>query len=553
MQDIVDRLLTQPSLQQAQMAGAAVRGAYNRDPKKALSDLASWSAHPDTHVRIASGIAYGVIGQRNRDLLAEILPFVERLANDEDAEVRRNGAELALEQLWLAHTDAMWVTIEDWTREKNDTVRRVVVATIARIATGGKIARPSLLKRFMERGLGIFDDLTNGASAAVVQTLATSVDAMGCLAPEVVTPFVLRWAERDDPKVLALVLAISQTPYGPLCEGLNVALVQSRVAEIRQAAEAVVAENVSRGDGEIAYVQLVASEFLVRQHSDHMPWNWIADPYRGCQMRCEFCNARANSEWTNDEDSGFVRRVTSVQNAAELLASELAQDCMSPRSENVICIGVTADPYQPCEERLMVTRELLKACLALEHPVIIQTRQQLILRDLDVIELLAAGGLVNVYISMQTSVDGISNKVEPGTSSTAERMRSMRMLSSKGVPVGLLLSPIMPEITDDNALLDETLRCAADAGASWVVSELLNLHGSARAKMRRFLKDFAPTLLDRYRDIYTAGDRIGAPDPAIVQRLTRELIPSLTEKHGLTDTSRMLTSGRAASACLIRE
>ncbi len=552
MQDIVNRLLTRPSLQQAQMAGAAVRGAYHRDPKETLTSLASWSAHPENHVRIASGIAYGVIGQRNRDALAEILPFVERLANDTDDDVREHGAEAALERLWLAHTDAMWVTTEDWIGEKNDRIVQVVVSTIARITTSGKIGRPSLLRLFMERGLGILDQVTPGASASVVQTLARAVDAMGCMAPDVVTPHVLRWAKQDDPKVLALVLAIAKTPYGPLCAGLDLKSVQTRVRKIRQAAEADAAARVSRGDGQVEYMQVVASEFLIRQQSDHMPWAWIADPYRGCQLRCEFCNARTNSEWSDDGPGGFVRRVTSVQNAAEVLALELKQEHMQPRSENAICLGVTSDPYQPSEERLMVTREILKACLAAEHPVIIQTRQQLVLRDLDIIELLAMGDLVNVYVSMQTSVDGIRNKVELGSSSTAERLRTMRMLSSKSVPVGLLLSPIMPEITDDEALLDETLRCAADAGASWVTAEVLNLHGSARAKMRRFLGDFAPALLDRYRDIYTAGERIGAPDPAIVERLTTELIPALAEKHGLTDTSRMLTSGREKSACLIR-
>jgi DNA repair photolyase len=552
MQDIVDRLLTRPSLQQAQMAGAAVRGAYHREPKETLTSLASWSAHPDTHVRIASGIAYGVIGQRNRDALSEILPYVERLANDSDDNVREHGAEAALEQLWLAHTDAMWVTIEDWIGDKNDRIRQVVVATIARITTSGKIGRPSLLKRFMERGLGIFDQLTPGASPLVVQSLAQAVDAMGCLAPDVVTPHVLQWAEQEDAKVLALVVAIAKTPYGPLCAGLDLKAVQTRVRKFRQDSELGAATSVSRGDGKVEYVQIVTSEFLIRQKSDHMPWAWIADPYRGCQLRCEFCNARTTSEWSEDGTAGFVRRVTSVQNAATLLATELGQEHMEPRSENAICLGVTSDPYQPSEERLTVTRDILKACLAAEHPVIIQTRQQLVLRDLDIIELLAMGDLVNVYISMQSSVDGIRSKVEPGSSSTAERLRTMRMLSSKGVPVGLLLSPIMPEVTDDEALLDETLRCAADAGASWVTSEVLNLRGSARAKMRRFLGDFAPALLPRYAEIYTGGDRIGAPDPSIVQKLTEELIPSLAEKHGLTDTSRMLTSGREASACLVR-
>ncbi len=181
-----------------------------------------------------------------------------------------------------------------------------------------------------------------------------------------------------------------------------------------------------------------------------------------------------------------------------------------------------------------------------------QTRQQLVIRDLDILEILARHGLVNVYMSLQTAIDGIRNKVELGTSSTAERLRAMRMLSSKGVPVGLLLSPIMPEVTDDPALLDETLRRAADAGASWVTAEVLDLHGSARAKVRRFLEGYAPTLIERYGSLYAAGARVGDPDPEVARKLLEDLVPRLAAEHGLDDTSRMLTSGRAPELCLLR-
>lgn len=552
MQQIVDRLLTRPSLEQARMAGSAVRGAFHRQPKETLANLASWSAHHDAHVRIASGVAYGVVGQRNRDVLAEILPFVERLANDSEREVRRNGAEAALEQLWLAHADAMWVIAENWLEEKNDRIREVVVQTVARIATSGKIVRPSLLRRFVERALDLYDEVATLASPEVTVALATAIDQIGCLAPDLVIPRVLAWSRRDDGGSLELVLEIARTPFGPLCEGLDLRDAAERLAAIRRREESAAAARASSGEGRVEYVQIVAQGFLVRQESTHLPWTWIADAYRGCQLRCEFCNARTATEWSGDDEVGYARRVTCVQNAAALLQSELRDGMREPRAENVLGLGVTSDPYQPAEERLQLTREILKACLDNGHPVVIQTRQQLIVRDLDLLEILARHKLVNVYVSMQTAIDGIRNKVELGTSSTAERLRAMRMLSSKGIPVGLLLSPVMPEVTDDPALLDETLRRAADAGASWVAAEVLNLHGSARTKVRRFLEGYAPGLLGRYRDLYTRGPRIGDPDPDAERELLENLIPRLAAQHGLDDTSQLITGGRDPKLCLIR-
>ncbi len=363
MQDIVDRILTRPSIEQAQMAGSAVRGAFHRHPKETLASLASWSAHPSAHVRIASGVAYGVVGQRNRDVLAEILPFVERLANDTDRQVRRAGAETALEQLWLAHSDALWVIAEDWLRNKNDRIREVVVRALSRIATSGKIVRPSLLRRFVERVLDLYDELAAKASPEVTVALATAIDAVGCLAPDLVVPRVLEWAHREDDGSLDLVLEIARTPFGPLCEGLDVHEAGVRLAELRRTEESAAAERASSGESRCEYVQIVSQTFLVRQISTHMPWDWIADPYRGCQLRCEFCNARTSTEWSGDAQTGFSRRVTCVQNAGSLLQNELRGSSFEPRTENVIGIGVTSDPYQPAEERLQITRELLKACL----------------------------------------------------------------------------------------------------------------------------------------------------------------------------------------------
>ncbi len=552
MQDLVDRLVRRPCLQQARLAGNSVRNAYHRNPDDVMAGLASWSAHPSPFVRIASGVAYGVIGARDRDSLTRILPFVERLANDADPEVREHGAEGALEELWLAHADALWTVLEQWLQGKNDRVREVVIRTVARIAVGGKISRPSLLRRFIERGLELYDALVPGASPTVVATLTTAVDGMGCLAPEVVTPFVRRCAERDDASSLSLVLDVARTPFGSLCEGVDFEDAGMRLGRMRHAAETDVAGLVNQGVGDVEHLSLMGTSFLVRQMSDHLPWTWIADPYRGCQMRCTFCNARTGDEWSGDSAEKFRRRVTVVQNAPQLAAMELRNEELAPRVGNVLGIGVTSDPYQPGEERHQVTRELLKACLESGHPVVVQTRQALILRDVDLLEMLAKRDLVNVYVALQAAEDDVRARMEPDGATVAERLRVMRVLSSRGVPVALLLSPVMPEVTDDLELLGDTLRRAKDAGASWVTAEVLNLHGSARAKVRLFLESQSPAMVDTYRALYTAGARPGDPDPAYERCLLEETLPELARQHGLVQTARMLTSGRDPQLCLVR-
>jgi DNA repair photolyase len=302
----------------------------------------------------------------------------------------------------------------------------------------------------------------------------------------------------------------------------------------------------------VEYLPLFASELLESGRDETLPWTHVADPYRGCQLRCEFCNARSLSEWIGDSPETFVRRVSVVRNAAEVLARELADPAMTPRAERVVCVGALSDPYQPAEERFEVTREMLKACLEAAHPVVVQTRQETILRDLDVLEALAQRGLVNVYVSMQTPIEGIRSRIELGTTTVAERFRTMRMLATRDIPVGLLLSPIMPGLTDDEDLLEETIRRASDAGAKWVTAQVLDLRGSAGVKVRLFLESYIPTLLPRYEEIYGADGGSRCAEAGYVQRLTGEVVPGLAAKYGMDDTSRMLTSGRDPVACLAR-
>jgi DNA repair photolyase len=241
-----------------------------------------------------------------------------------------------------------------------------------------------------------------------------------------------------------------------------------------------------------------------------------------------------------------------VRNAADLLSRELQDDARLPRERNVIGIGVQSDPYQPAEERTEVVRDMLKVCLELGHPVVVQTRQSLLVRDLDLYEALAEQGLVNVLIAVQTPIEGIRNKIELGTATIAERFRAIGMLARKEVPVGVLLSPVMPELTDDPSILDETLRRAAESGARWAVVEPLNLRGSAGVKVRLFLENYISTLVGRYDELYRADPKGTEGDPEWTRKLVEEVVPELRKRHGLDDVSRMLTCGRDAASLLVR-
>jgi DNA repair photolyase len=540
MDQILEKLLARPSLQTAQMAGAAVRNELARDPGRVMAGLLSWTEHRDPLVRIAAGVAYALVGKRDRDALPDVLAHIERLSRDADPDVREHGASAALEQLWLVHADAVDETVARWIEKRDDEVREVVVRTISRIATSGIITRPSILRRFIERGLAAFGRLAADASPRVRTEVAQAVDEMGCLAPDLVSPFLRDLSRREDIDALRLCGEIGKLPFATTVEDYDGASVVARLREVEAKARAQAARWVREGIGGIEYAPIVAAKLLVAAKDETLPWTHTADPYRGCQLRCEFCNSRSTSEWIGGTPETFVRRVGVVRNAAEALARELADPAMELRDERVLCIGADSDPYQPAEERFEVVRDLLKVCLDVGHPVI------------DVLEPLADLGLVNVLVSMQSPVEGIRNKIEIGASSVTERLRTMRMLTTKGVPVGMLLSPIMPHLTDDESVLEEAIRRAGDAGAKWVVAQVLDLRGSAGLKVRLFLESYAAPLLAKYDELYGANGKGGEALEKYVKDITQDIVPTLAAMHGVDDTSRMLTSGRAPEPCLVR-
>ena len=553
MDQILEKLLARPSLQTAQMAGAAVRSVMARDPRAAIAGLAHWSEHADPLVRIASGVGLGVMGTRDRNALPDALPYIERLANDGSSDVRQHGASAALEQLWLTHADAVSEVVDKWIDGRNDNVREVVVRTIARIATSGQITRPSVLRRFVERGLSIFDRLAGDASPQLRTAIAECVDDVGCLAPDIVSPVVVDWAARDEMGPLRLVSEVARLPFGATCNGLDLDGAAKKLRVLEAKARTRAARWVRDGVGAIDYLPFVGTELLTPAKDSSLPWTHVADPYRGCQLRCEFCNARSLSEWVGDTPETFVRRVSVVRNAGELLARELEDSIVTPRAEHVICVGASSDPYQPAEERFEVTRDVLTTCLTAEHPVILQTRQALVLRDLDVLEALAEKGLVNVLMALQSADDAVRSRIELGTSTVSERFRAIRMLSTHHIPVGLVLSPIMPGVNDQEEALEEVVRRASDAGAKWVTGQVLDLRGSAGVKVRLFLDACAEEMVPRYDELYATSGKARTADAEYVRHMTEDVVPALAAKYGMDILDNMLTSGRDPRACLVRK
>src|SRR5690606_33968911 len=166
----------------------------------------------------------------------------------------------------------------------------------------------------------------------------------------------------------------------------------------------------------------------------------------------------------------FETRLFYKADAAQLLEQELARKGYVPEP---IMFGANTDPYQPLERRLGVTRSLLAVLLERRHPAYVLTKGSLILRDADLLAQMAERRLMRVYVTLTTRDMALKRKLEPRAAAHQARLQIIRELSGKGVPVGVLIAPVIPAVNDHEveALLEDAAKAGADS-AGYVLLRL---------------------------------------------------------------------------------
>lgn len=205
--------------------------------------------------------------------------------------------------------------------------------------------------------------------------------------------------------------------------------------------------------------------------SPDLRFRFSLNPYRGCEHGCTYCYARPTHEmlgWSAGVD--FETKIMAKPEAHRLLREFLRSG--KHDGEPITLSGVT-DPYQPIERRMKITRGCLEVFLEEGHPVEILTKNRLILRDLDLLEQLAKRRLVHATLAITTLDEPLQHEMEPRASSPLGRLDVMRQLTAIGVPVRVLLAPLIPGLTDSEmpGILKAARLCGATS-ASYVVLRL---------------------------------------------------------------------------------
>jgi DNA repair photolyase len=227
---------------------------------------------------------------------------------------------------------------------------------------------------------------------------------------------------------------------------------------------------------------------ISRNESPDVPFDRSINPYRGCEHGCAYCFARPTHAWLGlSPGLDFETRLSYKPDAAEQLAGELARPTYACAP---IALGVNTDAYQPVERQLGITRSILKVLSDCRHPVVIVTKGALIERDIDLLESMARDRLVQVMVSVTTLDAPLARRLEPRATAPHRRLEMMATLAAAHIPVGVLVAPVIPALTDHE--MEGILAAAAAHGASSAGYVLLRLPLEVRPLFIDWLNEHTP-------------------------------------------------------------
>ncbi len=212
---------------------------------------------------------------------------------------------------------------------------------------------------------------------------------------------------------------------------------------------------------------------LAKNSSPDVPFTYSVNPYRGCEHGCIYCYARPSHEylgWSAGLD--FETKILVKRSAPRLLSQAFQKPSWQAQ---VICLSGNTDPYQPAERQLELSRGCLEVFLRHRNPVSIITKNHLVTRDLDLLSALAERNLVHVAVSVTSLRPELARTMEPRTSTPQRRLDAIKTLADAGVPVSVMVAPIIPGLTDEE--VPDILTAAARHGACRAGYVVLRLPG----------------------------------------------------------------------------
>jgi DNA repair photolyase len=262
------------------------------------------------------------------------------------------------------------------------------------------------------------------------------------------------------------------------------------------------------------------------------------NPYRGCEHGCIYCYARPTHEYLGFSSGlDFESKIMVKEDAPELLRRELASPKWKPQ---VLALSGVTDPYQPVERRLGLTRRCLEVLAEFRNPVVIVTKNHLVTRDADLLGELARHKAAAVFVSVTSLDSDLARRMEPRASTPERRLDAVSALSRRGVPVGVMVAPVVPALNDHE--IPAIIGAAVGAGAGYSGFVVVRLPFAVKELFQKWLEHHYPDkkekVLSRIRAV--RGGKLNDPNfetrmrgEGVFAEQIENLFRTSCKKHGI--------------------
>ncbi len=269
-------------------------------------------------------------------------------------------------------------------------------------------------------------------------------------------------------------------------------------------------------DPRTRYLRDASRSVISRNRSPDVPFETSLNPYRGCEHGCIYCYARPTHEYLGlSSGLDFETQIFAKSEAPSLLRRELARPSWQPQ---ILALSGVTDPYQPAERRLELTRGCLQVLAEFRNPVGLITKSALVARDTDVLQELVRHRAASVTLSVTSLDPDLARRMEPRAAQPRARLRAIEALAGAGIPVGVIVAPIIPGLNDHE--IPAILKACADAGAGWAGMISVRLPHAVKDLFAAWLEEHYPQrgekVLGRIREI--RGGQLN--DPRFGSRMT---------------------------------
>lgn len=251
--------------------------------------------------------------------------------------------------------------------------------------------------------------------------------------------------------------------------------------------------------------------------------------YKGCNFGCVYCDNMSDTYHIKD-----FSKIKVKENALKILENEL----VSKNNKGVISFGSLSDPYNKLEKDLELTRSALKLINKHGFGVSIDTKSDLILRDIDILKEISKNNNVIIKISLCTTSENLSRKLEPNAPSINKRLNTLKVLHENGIYAGILLMPILPFITDNVDNIKSCVRAAYENKAKFIYTKMgLTLRKGNKECYYKYLDDFYPGLKLDYEKVYEKSTFLS---PLMYKNLLETFVSLCNEYHLLCDMTEII-------------